>query len=103
MPETETQPFVLVSARIANPGSAMLPSGASGRAEAFCGVVSGEIDELWWRSCREGGMIGEPILCDSTLEFRLDAILDAPISAIRMFYTLPIDALLIGNCLVQKS
>lgn len=101
---TEAEPLVLVSAQIADPGCVMLPRAALASAEALSAVVSGEIDELWWRSSqRGGGHIDEPIIQDSTLEFRLDAILDAPINAIRMFFTSPMDALLIGNCLLQKS
>jgi predicted NodU family carbamoyl transferase len=51
----------------------------------------------------DGRRIEVPIIQDVGLKFSLDGILDAPIDAIRAFYTSPVDALLLGNLLIKKS
>src|SRR5882762_7779652 len=77
--------------------------GIQGRA-ALSGVFSSEIDELRWRAdLASGSQIDEAIIRDVAVKFSLDGILDAPIDAIRAFYTSPMDALLLGNFLIKKS
>jgi hypothetical protein len=96
--------FILVSAQIVNPKSDPPQHGAFGGETALSGVVSGEIDELRWRMEMAGGaQIDVPIAQSVGLKFSLDAILDAPIDAVRIFYTSPLDALLLGNLLIKKS
>lgn len=96
--------LVLVSTQIVNPNRNSLQHGASGGETALSGVLSGKIDELRWRTeLADGGQIDVPIVQDVGLKFNLDGILDAPIDAIRAFYTSPVDALLLGNFLIKKS
>jgi hypothetical protein len=96
--------FILVSVQIVNPKSDSHPRGAFGGETALSGVVSGEIDELRWRMEMAGGaQIDVPITQDVGLKFNLDGILEAPIDAVRTFYTSPVDALLLGNLLIKKS
>jgi hypothetical protein len=96
--------FILVSAHIVNPKGDSPQLGAFGGETALSGVVSGEIDELRWRMEMAGGaQIDVPITQDVGLKFSLDGIFDAPIDAVRIFYTSPLDALLLGNLLIKKS
>lgn len=96
--------FILVSAQVVNQTKDPLRVGASGGETTLSGVVSEEIDELRWRGdLADDGQIDEPIICDVSLKFSLDGILDTPIDAIRAFYTSPMDALLLGNFLIKKS
>lgn len=96
--------FILVSAQVADQTKDPLQAGASGGETALSGVFNGVIDELRWRTdLADGGQIDEPITRDVALKFSLDGIFDAPIDAIRAFYTSPMDALLLGNFLIKKS
>lgn len=95
---------ILVSVQVVNQARDPLPVEASAGGIALSGVVSEEIDELRWRvDLADDGQIDEPIISDVSLKFSLDGILDAPIDAIRAFYTSPMDALLLGNFLIKKS
>lgn len=96
--------FILVSAQVVNQTKDPLRVGASGGETTLSGVVGEEINELRWRGdLADDGQIDEPIIWDVSLKFSLDGILDAPIDAIRAFYTSPMDALLLGNFLIKKS
>lgn len=96
--------FILVSAQIVNPRSDSPQHGVFDGETALSGVVSVEIDELRWRTEMAGGaQIDVPITQGVGLKFSLDGILDAPIDAVRTFYTSPVDALLLGNLLIKKS
>jgi len=96
--------FILVSAQLVNQERGSPQSGASRGEAALSGVFSSEIDELRWRADLAGGsQIDEAIIRDVAVKFSLDGILDAPIDAIRAFYTSPMDALLLGNFLIKKS
>ena len=96
--------FILVSAQLVNQERGSPQSGASRGEAALSGVFSSEIDELRWRAdLASGSQIDEAIIRDVAVKFSLDGILDAPIDAIRAFYTSPMDALLLGNFLMKKS
>src|ERR1700682_413776 len=96
--------FILVSAQLVNQERGSPQSGASRGEAVLSGVFSSEIDELRWRADLAGGnQIDEAIIRDVAVKFSLDGILDAPIDAIRAFYTSPMDALLLGNFLIKKS
>jgi hypothetical protein len=96
--------LILVSAQIVNPRRDSPQSGVSGGAAFQSGVCSAEIDELRWQmGLAGGGQVDVPITESVGLKFSLDGILDAPIDAIRLFYTSPMDALLLGNLLIRKS
>jgi hypothetical protein len=96
--------FILVSAQLVNQKRDSPQSGTSRGEAALSGVFSSEIDELRWRAdLADGGQIDEAIIRDVPVKFSLDGILDAPIDAIRAFYTSPMDALLLGNFLIKKS
>jgi len=96
--------FILVSAQLVNQEMDSPQSGASRGEAALSGVFSRGIDELRWRTeLADGGQIDEAIIRDVAVKFSLDGILDAPIDAIRAFYTSPMDALLLGNFLIKKS
>jgi hypothetical protein len=67
-------------------------------------TCSARIDELRWRT--NPGRVAqtnEPILQRVAMKFNLNGISDAAINAIRIFYTSPIDALLLGSVLIRKS
>jgi transposase len=96
--------LILVSAQVGNQKSDLVQSEVSRGEVALSGVISDEIDELRWRTyLADGGQIDEPIIRDAVVKFSLDAILERSIDAIRAFYTSPIDALLLGKFLIQKS
>ena len=93
---------VLVSVKIDNGD---LPSNHQDSPEKLIrGAMSGHVDEIRWRRrSATGDHVEASIWAHESMSVVLWGILDTVIEAIRLFYTSSMDALLLGNCLIQKS
>jgi hypothetical protein len=77
---------------------------ASSQDTGITGALSAEINELRWRThSKTHGTADELISQDLAMMFSLEAILSSSTEAIRIFYTSGMDALLLGNWLVEKT
>ena len=89
-----TSCMALVSAQVVDDTSDQTP---------FWGACSAQIDELRFKHLKPDGYAEEAVIREVPLKFALEGIFEQAIDAIRAFYTSPIDSLLLGTFLVQKT
>ena len=67
-------------------------------------TVSKETNPSYWRLIREfGDKTGHPIVLNTSLNVRGEPIVNTPLDAVRCFYSTGMDAMAIGNFLLEKS
>jgi hypothetical protein len=102
--QNEERPLMLVSVQGLDQEDLSVQPGIPADERKIAGAVSTRIDELMWSTCLGyRGPMDESIVGGVPMRFSLEAILDGPVDAIRIFFTSSMDVLLLGNCLIQKS
>jgi len=96
-------PFMIVTAQVRPEKRSVIPSVTHVDGSARPQTVEKEINPLYWRLIDEfGKRTGVPVVMNTSFNLRGEAIVHTPTDAIRTFFSSGMDALVIGNFLVEK-
>jgi carbamoyltransferase len=96
-------PFMILTAQVRPEKRAVIPSVTHVDGSARPQTVEKEINPLYWRLIDEfGKRTGVPVIMNTSFNLRGEAIVHTPTDAIRTFFSSGMDALVIGNFLVEK-
>jgi carbamoyltransferase len=96
-------PFMILTAQVRPEKRNVIPSVTHVDGSARPQTVEKEINPLYWRLIDEfGKRTGVPVVMNTSYNLRGEAIVDTPTHAIQTFFSSGLDALIIGNLLVQK-
>jgi carbamoyltransferase len=96
-------PFMILTAQVRPEKRRVIPSVTHVDGSARPQTVEREINPLYYRLIDEfGKLTGVPVIMNTSFNLRGEAIVHTPTDAIRTFFSSGMDALVIGNCLVQK-
>jgi len=96
-------PFMVVTAQVKPEKRSVIPSVTHVDGSARPQTVEREISPLYWRLIDEfGNRTGVPVVMNTSFNLRGEPIVCTPTDAIRTFFSSGMDALVIGNFLVEK-
>ena len=96
-------PFMIVTAQVRPEKRSVIPSVTHVDGSARPQTVEKEVNPLYWRLIDEfGKRTGVPVIMNTSFNLRGEAIVHTPTDAIRTFFSSGMDALAIGNFLVEK-
>jgi carbamoyltransferase len=96
-------PFMILTAQVRPEKRSIIPSVTHVDGSARPQTVEREINPLYYRLIDEFGKItGVPVIMNTSFNLRGEAIVHTPTDAIRTFFSSGMDALVIGNFLVEK-
>jgi len=96
-------PFMILTAQVRPEKRAVIPSVTHVDGSARPQTVEKEINPLYWRLLDEfEKRTGVPVLMNTSFNLRGEAIVHTPTDAVRTFFSSGMDALVIGNFLVEK-
>jgi carbamoyltransferase len=96
-------PFMILTAQVRPEKRSVIPSVTHVDGSARPQTVEREINALYYRLIDEFGKItGVPVIMNTSFNLRGEAIVHTPTDAIRTFFSSGMDALVIGNFLVEK-
>jgi carbamoyltransferase len=96
-------PFMILTAQVRPEKRSIIPSVTHVDGSARPQTVEREINPLYYRLIDEFGKItGVPVVMNTSFNLRGEAIVHTPTDAIRTFFSSGMDALAIGNFLVEK-
>jgi len=96
-------PFMILTAQVRPEKRGLIPSVTHVDGSARPQTVEREINPLYYRLIDEFGKItGVPVIMNTSFNLRGEAIVHTPTDAIRTFFSSGMDALVIGDFLVEK-
>ena len=96
-------PFMILTAQVRPEKRSVIPSVTHVDGSARPQTVEREVNPLYYRLIDEFGKItGVPVIMNTSFNLRGEAIVHTPTDAIRTFFSSGMDALVIGNFLVEK-
>jgi len=96
-------PFMILTAQVRPEKRNVIPSVTHVDGSARPQTVEKEINPLYWRLIDEfGKRTGVPVVMNTSFNLRGEAIVHTPTDAVRTFFSSGMDALVIGNFLVEK-
>jgi carbamoyltransferase len=96
-------PFMILTAQVRPEKRAVIPSVTHVDGSARPQTVEKEINLLYWRLLDEfEKRTGVPVIMNTSFNLRGEAIVHTPTDAVRTFFSSGMDALVIGNFLVDK-
>jgi len=96
-------PFMILTAQVRPEKRSEIPAVTHVDGSARPQTVEREINPLYWRLIDEfGKRTGVPVVMNTSFNLRGEAIVNTPTDAIRTFFSSGMDALVIGNFLVEK-
>lgn len=99
----EDSPFMILTAQVRREKRAVIPSVTHVDGSARPQTVEKEVNPLYWRLIDEfEKRTGVPVIMNTSFNLRGEAIVNTPTDAIRTFFSSGMDALVIGNFLIEK-
>ena len=96
-------PFMILTAQVRPEKRSVIPSVTHVDGSARPQTVEKEINPLYWRLIDEfGKRTGVSVVMNTSFNLRGEAIVNTPTDAIRTFFSSGMDALIIGNFVVEK-
>jgi len=96
-------PFMILTAQVRPEKRGVIPSVTHVDGSARPQTVEKEINPLYWHLLDEfEKRTGVPVIMNTSFNLRGEAIVHTPTDAVRTFYSSGMDALVIGNFLVEK-
>jgi carbamoyltransferase len=96
-------PFMVLTAQVRPEKRSVIPSVTHVDGSARPQTVERTVNPLYWRLIHEFGQrTGVPVIMNTSFNLRGEPIVCSPTDAIRTFYSSGMDALLIGNYMVEK-
>jgi carbamoyltransferase len=96
-------PFMIVTSQVLADKRNVIPSVTHVDGSARPQTVERDVNSLYWRLIKEfGDRTGVPVIMNTSFNLRGEPIVCTPTDAIRTFYSSGLDALILGNYLVQK-
>ena len=96
-------PFMILTAQVRPEKRSVIPSVTHVDGSARPQTVEKEINPLYWHLLDEfEKRTGVPVIMNTSFNLRGEAIVHTPTDAVRTFYSSGMDALVIGNFLVEK-
>ena len=96
-------PFMILTAQVRPEKRNVIPSVTHVDGSARPQTVEKEINPLYWKLIDEfGKRTGVPVVMNTSFNLRGEAIVHTPTDAIRTFFSSGMDALVIGNFIVEK-
>jgi carbamoyltransferase len=96
-------PFMILTAQVRAEKRAVIPAVTHVDGSARPQTVEKETNPLYWRLLDEfEKRTGVPVIMNTSFNLRGEPIVDTPTDAIRTFFSSGMDALLMGNFLVEK-
>jgi carbamoyltransferase len=96
-------PFMILTAQVRPEKRSVIPSVTHVDGSARPQTVEREMNPLYYQLIDEfGAMTGVPVVMNTSFNLRGEAIVHTPTDALRTFFSSGMDALVIGNFLVEK-
>lgn len=96
-------PFMILTAQVRPEKRAVIPAVTHVDGSARPQTVERDVNPLYWRLIYEFGQrTGVPVIMNTSFNLRGEPIVSSPTDAIRTFFSSGMDALVIGNFVVQK-
>lgn len=96
-------PFMVLTAQVKPEKRSVIPSVTHVDGSARPQTVERDVNPLYWRLIHEFGLrTGVPVIMNTSFNLRGEPIVCTPTDAIRTFFSSGMDALMIGNFLVEK-
>jgi carbamoyltransferase len=96
-------PFMILTAQVRPEKRSVIPAVTHVDGSARPQTVEKEINPLYWRLLDEfEKRTGVPVIMNTSFNLRGEAIVHTPTDAVRTFFSSGMDALVIGNFLVEK-
>jgi carbamoyltransferase len=96
-------PFMVLTAQVKPEKRGVIPSVTHVDGSARPQTVEREVNPLYWKLIDEfGKRTGVPVVMNTSFNLRGEPIVCTPTDAIRTFFSSGMDALVIGNFLVEK-
>jgi carbamoyltransferase len=96
-------PFMVLTAQVRPEKRSVIPSVTHVDGSARPQTVEREVSPLYWRLINEFGQrTGVPVVMNTSFNLRGEPIVCSPTDAIRTFFSSGMDALVIGNFVVEK-
>jgi carbamoyltransferase len=96
-------PFMILTAQVRPNKRAVIPAVTHVDGSARPQTVERDVNPLYWRLIHEFGQrTGVPVIMNTSFNLRGEPIVSSPTDAIRPFFSSGMDALVIGNFVVEK-
>ena len=96
-------PFMILTAQVKPEKRSVIPSVTHVDGSARPQTVERDVNLLYWRLIREfGNRTGVPVVMNTSFNLRGEPIVSTPTDAVRTFFSSGMDALVIGNFVVEK-
>jgi carbamoyltransferase len=96
-------PFMILTAQVKPEKRSIIPSVTHVDGSARPQTVERDVNPLYWRLIREfGNRTGVPVVMNTSFNLRGEPIVSTPTDAVRTFFSSGMDALVIGNFVVEK-
>ena len=96
-------PFMILTAQVRPEKRSVIPSVTHVDGSARPQTVERDVNPLYWRLIREfGNRTGVPVVMNTSFNLRGEPIVSTPTDAVRTFFSSGMDALVIGNFVVEK-
>jgi carbamoyltransferase len=96
-------PFMILTAQVRKEKQSVIPAVTHVDGSARPQTVEREASPVYWRLIDEfGKRTGVPVVLNTSFNLRGEAIVNTPTDAIRTFFSSGMDALVIGDFLVEK-
>ncbi len=96
-------PFMIVTSQVRPEKRSVIPSVTHVDGSARPQTVERDVNPLYWRLIKDfGDRTGVPVIMNTSFNLRGEPIVCSPTDAIRTFYSSGLDALILGNFLVEK-
>ena len=96
-------PFMIVTSQVCPEKRSVIPSVTHVDGSARPQTVERDVNPLYWQLIKEfGDRTGVPVIMNTSFNLRGEPIVCSPTDAIRTFYSSGLDALILGNFLVEK-
>jgi carbamoyltransferase len=100
---TPDSPFMIVTAQVRPEKRSVIPSVTHVDGSARPQTVEEDVNPLYYRLIQEfGRRTGVPVVMNTSFNLRGEPIVCSPTDAIRTFYSSGLDALVLGDRLVEK-
>jgi carbamoyltransferase len=96
-------PFMILTAQVRPEKRAVIPAVTHADGSARPQTVERDVNPLYWNLIREfEKLTGVPVVMNTSFNLRGEPIVASPTDAVRTFYTSGLDALVIGDFVVEK-
>jgi carbamoyltransferase len=96
-------PFMILTAQVRPEKRAVIPAVTHADGSARPQTVERDVNPLYWNLIREfEKLTGVPVVMNTSFNLRGESIVASPTDAVRTFYTSGLDALVIGDFVVEK-